>query len=81
MSNKKRWKIVRKKPYTQIGISRLKCLRCGKPAYTQWQICSDDRNYRPACIECDIELNELVLKFFRHPFASKLMTKYRKTFE
>ena len=54
---------MRKKPYTAIGIRRLKCFRCGKQAVHQWQICSDNNVYRPLCLECDIALNELVLKW------------------
>jgi len=54
---------MRKTPYTQIGICRLKCFRCGKKAEEQWQICSDGNVYRPICLDCDIELNEMVLKW------------------
>jgi hypothetical protein len=54
---------MRKKPYTEIGIRRKKCIRCGKQAVFQWQICADDNIYRPVCIGCDIELNEIVLKW------------------
>ena len=53
----------RKKPYTYIGIRRLKCFRCGKQASQQWQVCADGNVYRPICIDCDIALNELVLRF------------------
>jgi transcription elongation factor Elf1 len=54
---------MRTKPYTKVGIRRLKCFRCGNQASRQWQICSDGNQYRPICDRCDIELNELVLKF------------------
>lgn len=54
----------RKTPYTRIGVKRLKCFRCGNKAEHQWQICSDNNTYRPICVECDIALNELVLKWF-----------------
>jgi len=54
---------MRTKPYTEIGIKRMKCFRCGCKASFQWQICSDDRQYRPICLKCDIELNEMVLKW------------------
>jgi hypothetical protein len=54
---------MRKKPYTKAGIKRLKCFRCGKKASQQWQICSDDNQYRPICWDCDMKLNEMVLKF------------------
>ena len=54
---------MRTKPYTDMGIKRMKCFRCGDRAGTQWQICSDGNVYRPLCVRCDIELNDLVLKF------------------
>lgn len=53
----------RKKPYTETGIKRCKCVRCGNRARFQWQICAYGNTYRPLCEECDIELNEMVLKW------------------
>lgn len=66
----------RKKPYTVIGIKRLKCVRCGERAETQWQICADGNLYRPLCVECDIELNRLVFKFMN--FQEDAIKKYEK---
>lgn len=43
---------MRKKPYTVIGIRRMKCFRCGRPARHQWQICADGSQYRPICGAC-----------------------------
>ena len=60
MKIKKRRRII---PFTTIGIRRIKCIRCGKKASQQWQICSDDNQFRPICIPCDIALNQLVLRF------------------
>lgn len=54
---------MRLKPYTEIGIKRLKCFRCDNKATYQWQICADGNQYRPICKQCDIELNEIVLKW------------------
>jgi hypothetical protein len=70
----------RRKPYTQIGIKRLKCFRCGAQAKYQWQICSDENTFRPVCKVCDIELNELVLRFMRFPEEEieRKMVAYRK---
>lgn len=53
----------RREAYTNIGIRRLPCFRCGKPAFYQWQICSDGNTYRPICPDCDLELNAWVLEF------------------
>ena len=70
------WQITRKKPYTEIGITRLKCIRCDNQAEVQWQICADGNNYRPLCLGCDVALNRAVLKFMRHPHGSQLADEY-----
>ncbi len=72
------WKIVRKIPYTVLGIKRKKCIRCGGQATQQWQICSDGNNYRPICIRCDIKMNKIILDFIRMPGRSKreMIEKY-----
>lgn len=54
----------RRKPYTEIGIRRMKCVRgCGRQARFQWQICADGRVYRVVCAECDVELNAMVMRW------------------
>jgi NAD-dependent SIR2 family protein deacetylase len=68
---------MRKKPYTEIGISRMKCIRCGRQAKYQWQICADDNIYRPLCEKCDIELNDMVLKWAGFEDSEEKMKKYR----
>lgn len=65
-------------PYTTIGIKRLKCFRCDNKAHASWQVCADDRIYRPMCLQCDIELNELVLKWMGDPLVNEKMMKYRE---
>ena len=52
---------MRKEPYTEIGIKRIKCCRCGVQAYHQFNICAD--GYKAICRDCDIELNKLVLQW------------------
>jgi hypothetical protein len=69
---------MRKKPYTQRGIRRLKCFRCGAQAEHQWQICSDGNVFRPICKKCDVELNELVLKFMGFKDWESKMKKYKE---
>lgn len=64
-----RWLMKRKQPFSDIGIRRLKCIRCGKAAFFQWQICADGNNFRLLCITCDVELNAIVLAFMGDPFA------------
>lgn len=66
----------RSKPYTEIGIRRLPCFRCGDQALTQWQICADGRTYRPLCGCCDVELNRMVLEFMGDPDAAAKMARY-----
>lgn len=74
---KDRWKKKRHAPYTERGISRVLCIRCGSPASFQWQICSDGNQYRPLCTDCDIGLNLLVLEWMGHPNAQELVAKYK----
>jgi hypothetical protein len=66
----------RMKPYTAIGVRRLKCFRCGKRARYQWQIGSDGLVFRPICEECDVELNEMVLKWMGFPDWQEKMAAY-----
>lgn len=72
------WERRRKEPFTEKGILRKKCIRCGKRARYQWQMCSDNNNYRPICFRCDIKLNALVLKFMKHPHANQLANEYER---
>lgn len=70
----------RRRPYTAIGVRRLRCYRagCNKRAVHQWQICSDDRVFRPICEECDVELNRLVLEWMGFPDAAEKLERYRE---
>lgn len=68
----------RKKPYTEIGILRMPCARCGGKATHQWQICSDGNLWRPVCVRCDIDLNAVVLEFMGDPQRQVKIAKYRK---
>lgn len=62
----------RTKPYTEIGIKRLKCTRCGDPAEEQWKACADGQ-WRPVCVPCDVDLNELVLTFMAIPLMERVV--------
>lgn len=68
---------MRKKPYTETGIRRLKCFRCGARAQFQWSICADLNQYRPICLECDVALNELVLEFMGFENREKMIEDYK----
>jgi hypothetical protein len=67
----------RKRPYTDIGVRRLPCTRCGKPATRQWQVCADGNLYRPICSRCDVFLNGLVLNTMHDPKFITKMRRYR----
>jgi hypothetical protein len=68
--------IGRRRPYTDAGVRRLKCVRCPRRAHATWQICSDGNLHRPLCVECDIELNRMVLAWVKHPLAKQLGDAY-----
>lgn len=55
--------MLRRKPYTDIGIKRVPCFRCSKPSSRQWQICALSNGYKGVCRDCDFELNKVVLEF------------------
>ena len=58
---------MRHKPYTETGIKRVPCARCGSASRRQCWICSLDNQYKGLCVDCDIELNRLVLTFLGIP--------------
>lgn len=66
---------MRTTPYTVLGIRRLKCCRCGSPARTQWQVCSDGNQYRPLCLDCDFALNKMVMDWMGLPFSAADYTR------
>lgn len=68
----------RRQPYTEIGITRLPCFRCGqKPGAYQWQVCADGNLYRVVCKSCDVGLNELALRYMNDPDAEAKIARYR----
>lgn len=69
---------MRTKPYTDIGIRRLKCVRCGKRAETQWQICADGNQYRPLCWDCDVALNRMVMIWMKFANWAEKIVSYQE---
>ena len=69
----------RREPYTERGIRRLKCVRCGAQAEFQWQICADGNLWRPICRYCDRRLNRKVLEWmgFGAAEVTSRMNRYR----
>ena len=68
----------RKKPYTELGIGRVPCRRCGVPSKQQWQVCANGNRWLGVCLRCDLELNRMVLAFFRLPNRAALMEEYAR---
>lgn len=68
---------MRRKPYTDIGLRRMACTRCGcKPSKYQWNSCACHNLWMPICEECDILLNQMVLDFFNFQNKRELMEAY-----
>lgn len=65
----------RRQPYTERGILRLPCARCGRPASQQWLACADGV-WRPICARCDVGFNRMALRFMRDPQADAKVTRY-----
>ncbi len=68
----------RKEPYTETGIRRLPCVRCGAKARFQWNACADGNLWRPLCGPCDVDLTELVLRGRGDPAAEQKVADYAK---
>lgn len=62
--------------YSDRSIQAVPCARCKKPSAHQWQVCANGNRWQGICLKCDVALNTVVLKFMRHPNASKLIRKY-----
>lgn len=71
------WPAGRREPYTKIGIRRVGCIRCHRPAMFDWSICADNNAHRPICVECDIDLNRMVLEWAGDPDVEMKMEAYR----
>lgn len=70
----------RKKPYSETGIRRLKCCRpgCGNRAEYQWSACANGNLHVPICPACDLELNEMVLRWMGFPDWREKIKAYRE---
>ncbi len=67
----------RVRPYTDRGVARLPCARCGAKSRFQWNACADGNLWRPLCLECDIAINLLVLTWIGDPDAESKVASYR----
>jgi hypothetical protein len=69
----------RSKPYTVVGLARVKCAHCGEPASRQWSLrpCALGRTaWYPLCAAHDLTLNATVLHFLNVPDADALLAAY-----
>lgn len=70
----------RTKPYTEIGIRRVKCgmQGCNRKSYASWQICADGNQHRGLCHVHDIALNRMVLRWIGVPDAAVKLQRYER---
>ena len=70
----------RKKPYTAIGIRRIKCSKkgCNNSSLYQWQCCALGNNFFTLCAEHDIGLNEITCNYILGPQVKTLIKNYKK---
>lgn len=54
----------------------MRCIRCGKRAVFQWQVCADGNVWRPLCPTCDVALNRMVLQWMGDPAAEAKIKRY-----
>jgi hypothetical protein len=70
---------MRAKPYTERGIRRCKCTRCGDhPALYQWSACAAGNKWMPLCTRCDVELNRVAMTFVLGKKAKPMIAAYEK---
>lgn len=56
-------------PISLDQLWEVPCIRCGQPSQCQWNVCANKGLSLSLCLDCDIELNRVVLKFlgFQNP--------------
>lgn len=70
---------MRRKPYTDRGIARVPCARCGNPSKFQWSCCAVNNKWMPLCLDCDIGLNRVALNYvIGKEKAKPFVQKYRR---
>ena len=66
----------KKTSYTNEELSRTKCIRCGELSSHVWGTCANGGYHIPLCENCDVSLNELILKWLVVSNWEELMEKY-----
>lgn len=51
---------MRTTSYTEEGIKRVDCFRCGIQATRQWEIYCDGNQFVAVCDECDMVMNDML---------------------
>ena len=68
----------RREPYTERGIGRVPCVKCGAPAAHQWRICCS--GWSAVCLPCDLAINRMVASWaFGEATAARLIERYERT--
>lgn len=67
------------KPYTERGIRRVPCVKCGQKSKYQWSICANKNRSLGVCTDCDIELNRIFLEFANFPNKDELLQAYAES--
>jgi transcription elongation factor Elf1 len=70
--------VGRTRPYTEAGIRRVPCVRCGARASAQWSVCALDNRYVAVCDECDVGLNAAALDYMNVPGADRIVAAYAR---
>lgn len=73
--------MTRTRPYTEAGLPRVPCARCGRPSRHQWSLrpCAIGKTaWHGLCREHDLQLNLDMLSFFKVPDAEALMAEYER---
>lgn len=65
-------------PRTEEEISKIPCARCGAPSRYQWNACANGNHHVAICRDCDVEVNRMVLDFFRIPGREEMMAAYEE---
>lgn len=76
---------MRRVPYTERGLSRVQCTRCGGRSVAQWgaKACAagGETGYYGLCAACDVALNAMLLRFLGVEGAEGLVERYREMVE
>lgn len=69
---------MRRRPYTALGIRRVRCCfrGCRRRGHASWQVCADGRAFRVVCYQHDILINRMALELMGDPDVEPKMKRY-----